>query len=554
MLLSGCFDTHPKAEMVLFNANIYTVNPLEPKAEAIAIKDGKIVYVGNNVNANNWVADSTQIIDLTGLTVVPGFIEGHGHIMDLGFKRVNLDLSNATNLDEIIEMVKQRCEKLKPGEWVIGDGWHQEKWTRNGDSLFVQGFPTNKQLNEVSQNNPVVLKHVSGHAFLVNQLALKKAGIKKGKGIQDNLDIIVDENGNPTGIVREASMNFIKNVVPDPTDEQQIEALNLAIEECLKNGVTSFQNAGTDQKAIDLILSFLKNDMLKIRFYAMVEGRYGDEELIQNWINQGPTIGLGNDYVTVRSIKLVADGALGSRGALLKNEYSDAPDTKGGRIQSLDYILRIAELGFKNGWQVNTHCIGDQANKDILDMYEIVFKTDTTKKDIRFRIEHAQHLSPEDIPRFAQLGVIPSVQSIHLSSDRPWAIDRLGRERIENGSYAWNSLVKSGATVINGTDVPVEPVSPIANFYAAITRKTLNGGPDGGYEPYEKLSRADALKSMTINAAYGAFEEKIKGSIEVGKVADFTVLSQDIMDVSEDILLETEVLYTIIDGKIEYKK
>ncbi|MFY0624746.1 MAG: amidohydrolase [Reichenbachiella sp.] len=549
--LTSCFDNHPKADMVLFNSNIYTVNSLEPKAEAIAIKEGKIVYVGNNVNANNWVTDSTQVLDLSGMTIVPGFIEGHGHIMGMGFKKLNLDLSNAKSFDQIIKMVEKKANSMENGEWIIGRGWHQEKWTTSGEPL-IAGFPINKRLSEISPKNPVVLEHASGHAILVNQAAIQLSGIKHLKGVQENADIIKDSNGNLTGIFSEGSMGLIKSNIPERSDERRIEALNYAIEECLSNGVTSFQNAGTDQQTINLFHSFLKNDMLKIRMYAMIKGR--DHQLVENWFVHGPSIGLGNNFLTIRSIKLVADGALGSRGALLMDDYTDAPDQRGSRIQSLDYIMRTSEKAFNKGFQINTHCIGDQANKDLLDIYEIVFQSDTTKKNSRFRIEHAQHLRNEDIPRFGQMGVIPSVQAIHHSSDRPWAIDRLGKERIENGSYPWRSLIDSGAKVMNGTDVPVEPISPIANFYASVSRKTLFGGPDGGYEPKEKMSRQEALESMTINAAFGAFEDVFKGSIEVGKVADFAVLSQDIMKVSEAEILNTEVLYTVVDGKVVFKK
>lgn len=545
----GCMDRHPKADLVIFNGNIYTVNQKSPKAEALAVKDGKIVYIGNNLNANNWTSDTTQIIDLHGATLVPGFIEGHGHLMDMGLALRHLDLSSAKSYKEIIELVGQKALNAKKGQWIIGSGWHQEKWSDPADTL-IRGFPVHDSLSLVTKNNPVILYHASHHALLANKKAMSLAKIKSGVSSPKGGQIIQDGNGDATGIFTDNAMKLIEQLVPNPTDEELIESLNLAFEECLRNGITSFQSAGERQKVINLLHSFLKNDLLKMRVYVMIDG--ADETLVQNWFTHGPSIGLGNNFLTIRSIKLVADGALGSRTALLLNDYWDAAHEQGSRVTELDQMMRITNKAFNKGFQICTHAIGDRANKETLDLYEIILKTDTTKKDVRFRIEHAQHLAPEDIPRFGQLGILPSVQTIHLSSDRPWAIDRLGEQRIKSGAYMWKSLLNQGAKLINGTDVPVEPVNPIANFYAAITRKTLDGKPEKGFEPEQRLSRDEALLSMTLNAAYGAFEENLKGSIELDKVADFTVLDQDIMTVSEDDILKTKVLYTIIDGKIVY--
>ncbi|UXX77995.1 amidohydrolase [Reichenbachiella carrageenanivorans] len=547
----SCTDKHPKADLVLFNGNIYTLNQTEPKAEAVAVTDGKIVYVGNNVNANQWVADTTQIIDLEGKTVTPGFIEGHGHLMGIGANLLNLDLMNTRSYDEIVELVKAKVETAKKGEWIIGRGWHQDKWFVLPENM-IDGFPTHHKLSDISPNNPVLLRHASGHALLANEKAMKLAGIDKKTANPDGGDIYKDLGGNPTGMLNETAQDLIKKVVPEESDERRIQMLNMAIEACLKNGITSFHDAGVGQKTIDLYESFLKNGLLKIRLYVMLDG--SQKELLKEWYTTGPQIGLGDHFLTIRSIKLYADGALGSRGALLLEDYTDAPGVQGLRITPADHIMRVTEQGTKNGFQICTHCIGDRANHEVLDMYEIVLKSDTTKTNPRFRIEHAQHVAPDDIIRFGALGVIPSMQAIHMSSDRSWAIDRLGERRIVESAYMWQSLIEGGANVMNGTDAPVEPVNPLASFYASVTRQTLDGKPDNGYEPDQRMTREQALQAYTINNAYGAFEENIKGSVEIGKLADFTIFSKDIMKVPAQEILTTEIEYTIVNGKVLYQK
>ncbi|MEP2023806.1 MAG: amidohydrolase [Reichenbachiella sp.] len=547
----SCADKHPKADLVLFNGNIYTLNKTEPKAEALAVTDGRIVYVGNNVNANQWVADTTQIIDLEGKTLTPGFIEGHGHLMGIGENLINLDLINTKSYDEIIELVKAKVDEVEDGEWILGRGWHQDKWFVLPENM-IDGFPAHNKLSEISPNNPVVLSHASGHALLANARALELAGINKNTPDPEGGTIFKDLGGNPTGILNETAMKLVKDIIPEDSDERKIQVLNMAIEQCLQNGITSFHDAGAKQKTIDLYESFLNNGLLKIRLYVMLNGR--DEGLLKNWYSTGPQIGLGDNFLTVRSIKLYADGALGSRGALLLEDYEDAPGVQGLRLTPADYIMRVTEQGTKNGFQICTHCIGDRANHEVLDMYEIVLKSDTTMSNPRFRIEHAQHIAPDDIPRFGQLGVIPSMQAIHMSSDRPWAIDRLGEKRIVESAYMWQELITTGANVMNGTDAPVEPVNPLASFYASITRQTLEGKPENGYEPDQRMTREQALQAYTINNAYGAFEEDIKGSIEIGKLADFTVLSKDILKIPAQDILSTEVEYTIVNGKVLYQK
>ncbi|MBH31676.1 MAG: amidohydrolase [Candidatus Marinimicrobia bacterium] len=557
----GCSET-VSADFIVKNGTIYTVNEDNPKASAVAVKEGKIIDVGFDTDMESHISRDTKILDLEGRTMVPGFIESHGHIMGLGSSKLKLDLNGVENYDEIVDMVSKAVGETEPGEWILGRGWHQSKWTPQPE-IMVKGFQTHHKLSAVSPENPVYLTHASGHAGFANAKAMEIAGVLSGGDFnidlgdeifieRDDGEIIRDENGEPTGIFNEVAQRVISKHIPSEDDVYQDRSLELAMKECLINGVTSFQDAGSGRASIDTYRRFLDSGKMKIRLYVMLSSR--DPELLYEWYERGPEIGLGNNFLTIRAIKLNADGALGSRGAWLLSEYNDRPGHFGMATQSMDYVYEVTQKGFLTGFQVNTHAIGDRANREVLDQYEKVFNEyPATIIDHRFRIEHAQHIDPDDIPRFKKLGVIASVQGIHMSSDRPWAIDRLGEKRIQEGAYVWKSLLKSGAVVINGTDAPVEPVSPIASFYASVSRKTLKGEPVGGYEAWEKMTRGEALKSYTLAAAYGAFEENIKGSIEAGKLADFTVLSRDIMTVPENQILGTKILYTIVNGEIAYQ-
>ncbi len=554
LLLVACSTKEP-ADLIIHNGIIYTVNEKQPTSEAVAIKGGKIVFVGSYVDAENFIGDNTKVIDLEGKTMTPGFIEGHGHFMGLGESELNLDLMNVKNFDEIVAEVKAAAEKSKPGEWIIGRGWHQDKWDTKPEHM-VQGFPTHEALSKVSPNNPVYLTHASGHASLVNAKALELAGLNvlsKEKFANESViggEVIRDGNGNPTGILNERAQALVANYIPKESKERMERAAQLAMEACYRNGITSFHDAGEGQETIDLYHELKSKNKLGVRLYVMLSG--SDRELIKAWAAKGPEID-STHWLTIRSIKLYSDGALGSRGAWLLEPYTDMPSVSGMSTQSLDSILATTRVGLAHGFQVCTHAIGDRANREVLNQYEVALgEFDGKKSDHRFRIEHAQHIDPVDLPRFAKLGVIAAMQAIHMSSDRPWAINRLGEKRIQEGAYMWQSLLESGAVIVNGTDVPVEPINPLACFYASITRKTLKGEPDEGYEPAQKMTRAQALRSYTLDAAYGAFEENIKGSIEVGKLADFTIFSHDIMKIDTQDILNTKVSMTIIDGKVVY--
>ena len=561
LILIGCESKH--ADMVIHNGTIYTMSDYNPIAETVIVKDGKIMNVGNQINYRSYIGEKTKILDLNGATMIPGFIEGHGHFMGLGYAKMRLDLSVVDSYDELVDMVAEAVEKAPPGEWILGRGWHQSKWLPTPSPL-VKGFQTHDKLSAVSPNNPVWLTHASGHAGFANAKAMEIGGITAESEFGFGGEIIKNLRNQPTGIFNERAQNLISKHVEIPsydagsksdsdTDQQNSSlALELAVKECLENGITSFHDAGAGKESIQTFRDGINSNKLKIRLYVMLTSR--DPKLLEEWYKSGPEIGTGNDYLTIRSIKLNADGALGSRGAWLLNEYTDRPGHFGMATQSIDYVYEVSKNGLKHGFQVNAHAIGDRANREILNQYQKVFNEYPEKaNDLRWRIEHAQHIDPEDIPRFGELGVIPSIQGIHMSSDRPWAINRLGRKRIVESAYVWRDLIDHGAVIVNGTDVPVEPIDPLASFYASVTRKTLKGVPNNGYEPKQKMTRLEALKSYTINAAYAAFEEKIKGSIEIGKYADFTVLSKNIITVPENQLLNTKVLYTIINGKIEYK-
>lgn len=544
------------ADMIIHNGVIYTMNDAQPVAQAVAIKADKILFVGSDEEVNAYKGSNTQIIDLQGRTMTPGFIESHAHFMGIGYNELDLDLMYVQSYEELVQKVKEAVGRAEPGQWIVGRGWHQSKWTPQ-PSPMVKGFQTHHQLSEVSPDNPVYLRHASGHAGFANAKAMEIAGVNQlsieslSEDLTDGGEIIRDELGNPTGVFNETAMRLISRHIPSNDEERRYEAVKLAIKACHRNGITSFHDAGVGREDIALFKSFKERGELGVRLYVMLTG--WDKDLLEEWYTKGPEIDAEN-LLTIRSIKLNCDGALGSRGAWLLEPYTDRPGHYGHETLPMDFVLETSRRALQTGFQVCSHAIGDRANREILDRYEIAFKEFPERaKDHRFRIEHAQHLHPNDIPRFGGLGVIPAMQAIHMASDRPWAIDRLGEQRIVEGAYVWRSLLDTGAKIINGTDAPVEPLDPIPSFYASVARKTLKGEPAGGYEPEQKMKREEALRSYTLDAAYGAFEENIKGSIEAGKLADLVVFTQDIMKVSEQEILNTKVQMTIVGGKLVYQ-
>ncbi|MDH5379398.1 MAG: amidohydrolase [Cyclobacteriaceae bacterium] len=541
------------ADQLYFGGIIYTANTQQPTVEAVAILGDTILFAGTYGKAQAYTDENTIIHDLKGKTMLPGFIESHGHMMGLGYNELNLDLMDVKSYDELIDRVKEAVTKSKPGDWIIGRGWHQSKWDPQPENM-VKGFPVHDQLSEISPDNPVWLRHASGHASLGNKKAMEIAGIfplsiESMENEVEGGEIIRDDTGNPTGIFNERAQGVVGKFVPENSEESDAKALELAIAACQRNGITSFHDAGVGQSTIDLYKKFANEGKLGTRMYVMISGP--DRELTNKWLERGPEIDTSNHLVTIRSIKLNCDGALGSRGAWLLDDYSDRPGHAGMATLPMEYVEEVSIKALNKGFQVCSHAIGDRANREVLDRYENAFsKVPNHTTNHRFRIEHAQHIDPADLPRFSEMGVIAAMQAIHMSSDRPWAIDRLGEKRIVEGAYMWQSLLKSGAKVINGSDVPVEPIYPFASFYASITRKTLKGTPEGGYEPEEKMTREQALISYTLDAAYGAFEEDIKGSIEKGKLADLIIIDRDIMTIPENEILETKVVHTILGGEV----
>ncbi len=545
------------ATLLIYGGPIYTVDSVQPTVEAVATKGNLILFAGSLEEAEAYRGEQTRLIDLKGRTMTPGLIEGHGHFMGLGYNEMNLDLMNTTSYQQIVDAVAEKVRTAAPGEWIVGRGWHQSKW----DSMpaeTVKGFQTHDLLSSVSPENPVYLRHASGHAGFANAKAMEIAGLKlvPQEGIDvmevEGGEVIRDALGRPTGVFNERAQTLITRHIPEETPETDQKAFELAVAACHRDGITGFHDAGIGRETIALYGKMKAEGKMGIRIYAMLTG--WDRELLQEWYEKGPLVDPGH-LLTIRSVKLNCDGALGSRGAWLLEPYSDRPGHFGHETLPMEFVRESALNGLRHGFQVCSHAIGDRANREILDRYEMAFtELPDLTRDPRFRIEHAQHLHPEDIPRFAELGVIPAMQAIHLSSDRPWAIERLGEKRIKEGAYMWQTLLKSGIPVVNGTDVPVEPLDPIPSFYASVSRKTLQGTPEGGYEPEERMTREQALRSYTLDAAFGAFEEGIKGSITPGKLADFTIYNQDLMTVPEDEILRTEVVMTIFDGKVVYEQ
>ena len=553
--ISSCQTTSVTADLVLQNGRIYTVEDPDHIFEAVAIKGDKIIRIGSNDEIKIYVNHTTSVIDLQGKTVIPGFIDSHAHFMNLGYLKLNLDLTKTKNWAEILEMVKTAVKNSKPGIWIEGRGWHQEKWEKLPETM-VEGYPVHKDLSTISPNNPVYLKHTSGHAILANQMAMHLAGIDNNSADPAGGRIIRDKKNQPTGIFLENATDLIDNILNESKmkrSEQEIEendrqAFHLASKTCLQNGITSFHDAGSSFERIRFFKKMIGHRQSPIRLYVMISEK---NDSLKKHLSYYKILNYGKNHLTVRAIKQYMDGALGVRGAWLLEPYSDLPSTSGLNYTPLNELRESAKLAMENGFQLCIHAIGDRGNQETINIYENVFANSPNSGALRWRIEHAQHLHPDDILRFQRLGIIASIQSVHCTSDGPWVPKRLGEKRSAEGAYVWQKLLKSGAIICNGTDAPVEDINPLANFYAAVTRKL----PDGSvFYPDQCMTRFQALRSYTIDAAYAAFEENIKGTLAPGKLADLVVLSKDIMTIADEEILSTEVLYTIIGGKILYMK
>ncbi len=529
-------------DLVLTNGNIYTVEDKQPKAQAVAAKDDRIIFVGSNEEAKKFHA--AKVIDLHGHTVVPGLTDSHCHIFGIGEREMRLNLEGTNTREDFLAKVKERVAQTERGKWITERGWIETFWK-------PPRFPTREDLDSVAADHPLFLTRADGHASVANSAALKIAKIDKNTPNPFGGEILKDKaTGEPTGMLTDNAQDLVRKNIPPPTPEQREQALLTGINRELRLGWCEVQNAGSHKDDIDLIKKVYGDGAAKIRFVNCV---YGPGDDAQNFLKEGATIDAFDHHFTQRTIKVVFDGALGSRGAALLKPYSDAPETSGYLTEKPEELRPMFEEALRRGIQVETHAIGDRANRMILDLYEEAMKRFLADKHAipnpRWRVEHAQILDPADLPRFKHLGVIPSMQPSHAISDLFFAPKRLGLDRLA-GAYAWQSLLKSGVIICGGSDAPVERGEPMIEFYAAVARKSIKGQSGPGWHPEQAVSREQALKMFTIWPAYAAFEENDKGSIEIGKLADFTVLSQDIMKIPEPEILNTRAEITIVGGEI----
>jgi len=494
-------------------------------------------------------------VELGGRLAIPGFIEGHGHYMGLGEMKLNLDLMSVKNWDEILALVGAATRDAGSDTWIIGRGWHQEKWDRVPEPN-VDGVPLHASLDAVSARNPVYLGHASGHAALVNGRALELAGITSDTPDPAGGEIVRDARGEPTGLLRETAQRLVSAAMARADSSQTGDAkearlrrqVQLAGEEALSKGVTSFVDAGVGFETVDFYRRLEAEGALPVRLYVMI--RAPTARLAENLARYRMPADT-NDFLVVRSIKRVMDGALGSHGAWLLEPYADLPSSVGLATDDTADLRQVAELAVEHGYQLGIHAIGDRANREVLNLYESVFLAHPDVRDPRWRIEHAQHLDPADVPRFAPIGVVAAMQGIHATSDGPWVLKRLGEERAKSGAYVWQDLMRAGVLIGNGSDVPVEDIDPIASFHASVTREMSTGE---AFYPEQRMPREGALRTYTINNAYATFAEAQLGSLAAGKLADIAVLSKNILTVPDAEIRSALVDVTIVGGRVKYRR
>jgi len=546
-LAPAVLEAQGSADLVLTNGKIYTVDNARPRASALAVRGGRVLFVGSDAEARVLAGPSTLIIDLHGATVVPGITDAHAHLLGLGEMLQRVNLAGSKSYEEVVGRVKAWAKDVGPGAWIQGRGWDQNLWPS-------KQFPTHDALSRAFPNNPVVLTRIDGHAILANAKAMEAAHVTAATADPTGGRIVRLSSGAPSGVFVDNANSLVYRVIPAPTRADTRKAILAAVAEANRWGLTGIHDPGASAETIGIYEELAKAGSYNLRNYVMLSdpGEPGSVGVLRNpYIQRGPQSALYDGHLWIRAIKLYADGALGSRGAALLAPYSDDASNSGLLVSTPQHIEAWAETGIRTGFQINVHAIGDRGNRIVLDAFDSALRK-TPKADHRFRIEHAQILSPEDIPRFARLGVIPSMQATHQTSDMGWAEARVGPQRIR-GAYAWRSLLNTGVVIPNGTDFPVEEVNPLLTFHAAVTRQNPSNQPAGGWYPEQKMTREEALQSMTIWAAYAGFQEASLGSLTPGKYADFVILDRDIMQVPDTEILGTRVISTWIGGKRVYE-
>ena len=543
------------ADLVLYRGKILTMDSARPEATALAARGDKIIALGSDDEIKGYIGAHTRIIDLEGKLAVPGLIDGHGHYMSLGESLAGIQLQHTRTWDEVLDLVAEAVKEANPGEWIAGRGWHQDEWDQP-PTPSIEDLPTHHRLSELSPETPVILIHKSGHGVFVNARAMEKIGIDGETPDPPGGEIVRDSEGQPTGMLRETAQGPAREALaayraqrpPEVVEAELRQQVQLAAEEALSKGITTFHDMGETFETIDLLRGMAEEGNLPLRLYVCVQE---PSQIMQHKLAKYRMIGHGNGYLTVRAIgERVLDGALGVHGGWLLEPYADMPESTGFNVTPVPEIRRSAELAIEHGYQMAIQGIGDRAIRELLDIYEENFNRNPYQKDLRWRIEHCQVIHPDDLPRFAGLGVIASVRGVFATSDGPWVVDRLGQRRVQERGYRYQTLIQSGAVLVNGTDPPVEDIDPIKNFYYTVSRKMADGSV---FCPEQRLTRPQALASYTVNNAYAAFEEESKGTLTPGKLADITVLSRDIMTIPEDEILSAEVAYTIVGGEVRYQ-
>ena len=531
------------ADLIFHNAKIYTADDAKPRAEAIAIRGDRIAAVGSSADILKLKGSATKVVDARGAAILPGLHDAHGHFTGLGASLQVLRLRGTASWEQIVGMVRRRAASARPGEWIQGRSWDQNDWP-------VKEFPSHEMLTNAAPNNPVYLTRVDGHAAMVNKAALDAAGVTKDTKDPEGGRIIRDGQGNPTGVLVDQAMRLVSRNIPAVSQAQLEEQILLADAEARKLGLTMVHDAGASTEIVEAYKRLIDAGKLQTRLYVMLRGPMA---MLKPHFDKGPITNYGNHHLAVRAVKISADGALGSRGAALLEPYSDEPGNSGLLVNPPEEVYAQTLAASKAGFQMCVHAIGDRANRMVMDTFERVQKEVPGSRDLRMRNEHSQILDAAEIPRFAKLNVIASMQATHATSDLPWAPARLGDARVEEGAYVWQKLLKTGAIIANGSDFPVEEPNPMLGLYASITRQDPSGNPPSGWQPDQRLSREETLRSFTLHAAFAAHAEKDLGSLTPGKLADLIVLSKDVMTVPPKEILSTTVTTTVIGGRVVYE-